>query len=203
MVNRFSIVGITLLLLFCSNSLLAADAAPWCELKVREQYRFYEINGEKLQDLQEQIRLYGTKWTDGKVYSAMTNWDIHYKYDVSCENGRYSVKSVDTSVDIVYHMPRVSSSDKLAPELSTVWNQYLACLQRHEFGHKNLAVQTASELNEIFASLPSFSSERALAAEITRRSEEKFKTLKQSQIDYDHETRHGETQGAILADAGA
>ncbi|WP_239028061.1 DUF922 domain-containing protein [Geomonas subterranea] len=189
--------GLALCILASSSPAFASDAAS-CELKVREGYRFYDISGRSLDDLVEQIRLNGTKWNDGKVYSAMTNWDIHYKYEVTCQNGRYSVKSAATRVDILYNMPRLNLAT-CAPELAGTWSEYLTHLQRHEFGHKELAVKAASEMNEMFGTLPSFSSEEDLAAEITRRTEEKFHNLKELQIGYDHDTRHGETQGAVLA----
>ncbi|QWV93970.1 DUF922 domain-containing Zn-dependent protease [Geomonas oryzisoli] len=197
MMHRFIVgAGISLLYLACSSSLFASDTAS-CELKVREGYRFYDITGKTLDDLVEQIRVNGTRWNDGKVYSAMTNWDIHFKYDVTCQNGRYSVKSAATRVDIVYNMPRLDLAT-CAPELAGCWSNYLTHLQRHEFGHKDLAVKTASEVNEMFGTLPSFASEEELAAEISKRTEEKFRKLKETQIEYDHDTRHGETQGAVL-----
>jgi len=188
--------GFALLFLTCASSLFAFDATS-CELKVREGFRFYDISGKNLDDLKEQIRLNGTKWTDGKVYSAMTNWDIHYKYEVARQDGRYSVKSVATRVDILYHMPRLNQAT-CTPDLAGIWSNYLTQLQKHEFGHKDLAVKTASEVNEMFVTLPSFSTEEELAAEITRRTGEKFRRLKEIQDQYDHDTRHGETQGAIL-----
>lgn len=188
--------GIALLFLACSAPLFASDTAS-CELKVREGYRFYDITGKTLDDLIQEIKLNGTKWNDGKVYSAMTNWDIHYKYEVICQNGRYSVKSAATRVDILYNMPRLNLAT-CAPELVTTWSNYLTHLQGHEFGHKDLAVKTASEVNEMFGTLPSFAREEDLAAEITKRTEEKFKKLKEIQIEYDRDTRHGETQGAVL-----
>ncbi|MBU5635779.1 DUF922 domain-containing Zn-dependent protease [Geomonas sp. Red69] len=191
--------GIALLFLASSSPLFASDTAS-CELKVREGYRFYDISGKTLDDLVEQIRVNGTRWNDGKVYSAMTNWDIHFKYDVTCQNGRYSVKSAATRVDILYNMPRLSQAT-CAPELAGVWSNYLVHLQRHEFGHKDLAVKAASEVNEMFGTLPSFASEEELAAEIGKRTAEKFRMLKEVQIEYDHDTRHGETQGAVLAAA--
>ncbi|WP_136523693.1 DUF922 domain-containing protein [Geomonas ferrireducens] len=201
MVHRLTArAAIALLVLACSSNLFASEA-PSCELKVREGYRFYEISGNSLDQLREQINQKGTKWSDGKVYSALTNWDIHYKYRVTSNNGRYSVRSADTTVEICYYLPRLDA-DSCTPELASRWKDYLTHLQRHEYGHKDLAVQAASQVNEMFATLPSFGSEEELAAEITKRTEEKFRHLKEIQIDYDRDTRHGETQGAVLLSAG-
>lgn len=197
MVHRLTVrAAIVLFVLTCSSNLFASES-PSCELKVREGYRFYDISGSTLDQLRKQINQKGTRWNDGKVYSAMTNWDIHYKYRVIRNNGRYSVRSADTTVEIGYFLPRLDV-DACTPELATRWKDYLGSLQRHEFGHKDLAVRTASEVNEMFATLPSFGTEEELAAEITRRTEEKFRQLKEIQIEYDRDTRHGETQGAVL-----
>lgn len=201
MVHRLTArAGIALLVLAFSSNLFASEA-PSCELNVREAYRFYEISGNSLDQLREQINLKGTKWNDGKTYSALTNWDIHYKYRVTRNNGRYSVRSADTSVDISYYLPKLNV-DSCTPDLAQRWKDYLAHLQRHEYGHKDLAVQTASQVNEMFATLPTFATEEELAAEITKRTEEKFRQLKEIQIDYDRDTRHGETQGAVLLSGG-
>ena len=73
-------------------------------------------------------------------------------------------------------------------------------LKRHEFGHKDIAVKAAAQINEILASLGSFSNQSKLKKEAIRRTEEKFRDMKQVQIQYDQDTRHGETQGAVLRD---
>lgn len=211
MASRSNIVaGIAVIVMLYSSSLLAADVGiptsmetkkdVSCELKVKERYEFYAIEGKTLDELREYMKAHGTKWNDGKVYSAETTWNIHYSYDICQDGGRYWIKSVKTKLDIMYRMPHMIAAAS-NPDLAMIWNNYLAQLQRHEFGHKDIAVKTASEINEIFASLATFSSERALKEEISLRTGEKFQRLKELQVEYDHETRHGETQGAILPDS--
>ncbi|HBA87255.1 MAG TPA: hypothetical protein DCZ75_04485 [Geobacter sp.] len=208
--SRISTYGcIAFIVTLCSSSLFAGDFGSAnlkqgvsCELRVKERYQFYNITGKTPDDLRKQMKQNGTKWNDGIVYSAQTTWDIHFSYDVSRENGRYGVKSANTRLEIIYYLPRMVATDA-DPELTLLWHDYLGCLQSHEFGHKDIAVKTATEINEILASIPSYQTEDELAQEITRRTEEKFKRLKDSQVEYDHETRHGETQGAILRSAPA
>jgi len=169
-----------------------------CELKVRENYQYYDIAGTSASQLRKQMKENGTKWPDGRVYAAVTSWDIRYSYDISYEGGRCSVKSVKTDVEIVYQLPR-SSSPELDPDLTQLWNDYLVRLKEHEFGHKDLAVKAASEINQVLVSLQGFSSDRELDREAKRRTGEKLQRLKEMQVRYDDETRHGETQGAVLA----
>jgi predicted secreted Zn-dependent protease len=167
-----------------------------CELNVKEKYQYYDVDGSTVRDLQKQIGENGTKWNDGRTYAAVTSWDIHYNYDVTDKDGKCSIKSVKTDVDIVYHLPRRVSRKN--GELTAKWDDYITHVKKHEYGHKDLAVKAAGEINETLASLPCFSSDAALEQEAKRRINEKMDQLKEVQIGYDHDTRHGETQGAVL-----
>ncbi len=170
-----------------------------CELKVNEKYQSYDVDGGNPDQLRRQMRQHGTKWDDGATYAAETNWDIRYGYEVAYEDGRCYLKSVKTDVDIIYHLPRRAASSAHS-ELTVLWEDFMRHLKRHEFGHKDIAVKTAAEINEMLGSLGSFSDENQLAREVSRRTEERFQRMKEAQIAYDHDTRHGESQGAVLPD---
>ncbi len=172
---------------------------PKVSLKVDEEYEFYDISGASSGEWRQQMRTGGTKWDDGKKYAALTTWDIRYRYETTSKNGRYSIKSVTTNVGIVYRFPRWLATPSTSKEqLAEMWHTYMDHLKTHEFGHKDLAVKTAAEINETLASLNSFSSSRELDKEAHRLAEKKLKRLKEAQVEYDAETHHGETQGAVL-----
>ena len=202
MVLRFCFfAGIAMLLALGGSALPAVASSPLPEvpreLKIKEKFEFYDITGATVGELGRQMRKNGTSWKDGKEYAAVTRWDIHYNYDIFSGDGGCSVKSVKTDVDIVYHLPRRLSSGADS-KLAAQWDIYLAHLKQHEFGHKDIAVKAAAEINEILASLPSFKSRAELEQEANRRTRQKFQWMKEVQIKYDDDTRHGETQGAIL-----
>lgn len=193
--------AVVFIVMACPPFAWAVGARPEvsCELKVNEKYKLYYVDGSTPDQLRKQMRKQGTKWNDGATYAAETSWDIRYDYDVFYEDGRCFVKSVRTDVDIVYYLPHKTSSAS-NPELQGLWDDFMTQLKRHEFGHKDIAVKTAAEINEILSSLGSFSSKSELEREAYRLTEEKFRRMKEVQIEYDHETRHGETQGAVLRD---
>lgn len=211
MVSRYRILSsVVVFIMTLSFSLRAGEAGSLrqsrqqqtmpevsCELKVREKYRFYDIDGANVAELRKQMKKNGTTWNDGKVYAGLTSWDIRYSYDVLSEDGKSWVNSVKTDVDIVYFLPRMVSATP-GSELAVLWDDYLTRLKQHEFGHKDIAVKTGTEINEVFASLATFDSHDELEREVKRRTEEKLLRLKEVQVAYDHETRHGETQGAVL-----
>lgn len=179
-----------------SASSQQASPEAACELKVKERYQYYDIDGLTVKELLNQMKHNGTKWDDGKTYAALTTWNLNFRYDISEQNDKYFVKSVRTDVEIVYHLPRKLSAGS---ELAAVWENYMDRLKRHEFGHKDITVKTAGEINEILASLPKYSNPKELEREAKRRTDQKLKQLKVLQVAYDDDTRHGETQGAILA----
>lgn len=107
------------MIIFSSSSLFAAEAASpgkpplsileisstatrqttpevSYEPRVKEKYKYYDIGGSSMSDLQKQINQNGTRWHDGKSYAAVTSWDIHYGYDVLNADGKCSVISVKT-----------------------------------------------------------------------------------------------------------
>ncbi|UFS71738.1 DUF922 domain-containing Zn-dependent protease [Geomonas sp. RF6] len=167
------------------------------ELMVKENYQYYDINGSDPDNLLHQMREKGTKWNDGKVYAALTTWDISYHYDVAEDNGKYSLKSIATDVDIVFHLPKRATPSGTDP-IAEMWNKYYENLKIHEFGHKDLAVKAAADINTSLASLGSFDSSKELEERAKSLVHEKLKRLRDVQVDYDDETQHGETQGAIL-----
>ncbi|MBJ6726969.1 DUF922 domain-containing protein [Geomesophilobacter sediminis] len=185
---------------FFTNLFQPTPPAPACELNVKEHYDFYDINGTSVGDLRKQMRSNGTRWNDGRVYAALTTWDIHYNYDIFEHDGRCGVKSVATDVDIVYHFPRRITSLATPDVIGGVWSDYYEHLKVHEFGHKELAIKAAGEINETLASLDNFSSRTDLEREVKRLIDAKLKKLNDDQVEYDAETHHGATQGAVLPD---
>lgn len=166
------------------------------ELLVNEKYQYYDIDGTTSSQLRRQMKEGGTKWSDGKVYAALTSWDIRYHYDITEKDGKYCISNVSTDVGIVYHLPRRVST--AADPMTQTWDSYYEHLKEHEFGHKDLAVKTAREINECLKALAPFADGRVLEREAKQLVRAKLERLKKAQVEYDDETRHGETQGALL-----
>lgn len=168
------------------------------EIKVKENIQYYDIDGITLADLLAQMKLNGTKWNDGKVYSALTSWNIRYDYDITLLDGRYYISSIKTDVDIVFQLPRLVSSARTPATLTDAWKTYIWNLTKHEDGHRDIAVSTGQEIYQILASIGSFTSGTELDAEARRLVKAKLQRLKEAQMEYDAETHHGKTQGAVL-----
>jgi predicted secreted Zn-dependent protease len=168
------------------------------EIQVKENFVYYDIDGVTPADLLSQMKHNGTKWSDGKIYAALTTWNIRYDYDITLLNGRYYLGSIKTKVDIVFHLPRLVPSAKTPDQLATTWKTYIGNLTNHEVGHRDLAVSAGQEIYQILASIGSSTNKSELDQEAKRLVEAKLQRLKKAQVEYDAETHHGKTQGAVL-----
>jgi predicted secreted Zn-dependent protease len=169
------------------------------QVKVTEKFNLYEIDGSTPDELRAQMKRNGTTWNDGKIYAALTTWDIRYHYEIKSADGRYSLDSIKTEVDIVFHLPRLVPQ-KASLQLTASWDDYLAHLKTHEFGHRDIAVGIGQEIYQGLSALSSASSKKELDEAANKLVREKFQHLKQAQVDYDQETHHGKKQGAVLMD---
>jgi predicted secreted Zn-dependent protease len=169
------------------------------QVKVSEDFQYYDIDGITSDELRAQMKHNGTTWNDGKVYAALTTWDIRYHYDIKQQDGSYRLSDISTNVDIVFHMPNLVRSKAPQP-LTLSWDSYLGNLKTHEFGHRDIAVNTGRELYQELAALGSYSSKDELDAQAKALVKVRFHRLKEAQIEYDAETHHGIKQGAVLAD---
>jgi predicted secreted Zn-dependent protease len=181
-----------------STPVLRLTEAP-SPVKVTEKFNLYEIDGSTPDELRAQMKRNGTTWNDGKVYAALTTWDIRYNYDIKSSNGRYYLDTIKTDVDIVFHLPRLVPQ-KASQELTASWNDYLTHLKTHEFGHRDIAIGIGQEIYQGLSSLGSATSRKELDDTANKLVRAKFQQLKQAQVDYDLETHHGKKQGAILMD---
>lgn len=169
-------------------------------LIINERYEYYDIQGANIAELERQMRQRGTRLNNGKVYAALTTWDIRYTYEISEHADNYSIDSVITDISVVYRLPnRLPVATVNSALLSEQWERYLLHLKEHEYGHKQISVKAAAEINQTLAGLGSFNSREQLQREAKRQVAALFKRLKELQITYDDETNHGIKQGAVLA----
>jgi len=164
---------------------------------VTEHYEYYKVAGNTEQELRRQMSRNGTKWNDGKTYDALTTWDITWDYTYNTTEEGCSVASFTTDVDIIFRLPKFESAGA-PPALSSKWDNYMTNLVIHENGHRDLALEAAAELNRAVAELGPTSNPSELDRKIRALGKEKMAAMKNIQVDYDHSTGHGKTQGAVF-----
>jgi predicted secreted Zn-dependent protease len=170
------------------------------QVTVSEKSEFYDIDGSTSEELRAQMKRKGTHWNDGKIYAALTTWDIRYHYDIESKDGKYALRAVRASVDIAFHLPRLMPSPKTPDQLKASWHEYYEHLLTHEHGHRDLSVEMTRDMCRRLSELGEFTDRAALEDAAKSLIKGDFKKLNQAQVEYDEDTHHGIKQGAVLTE---
>ncbi|MDB4890522.1 MAG: putative secreted Zn-dependent protease [Gemmatimonadetes bacterium] len=93
-------------------------------------------------------------------------------------------------------LPRWTPPTDTAPGLVTQWNQFIDALEKHEVGHKDIAARGAKEILHKLQTLTAPCA--TIGNEAQRVATEIVTRMREEQVAYDTETRHGVTQGATF-----
>lgn len=165
--------------------------APIPDVAVSTSTNYYEIRGSTEDDLRAQMDALGPSG-----YDAYTSWLIRWTYpdvttDVGCAAG-----PVKVSVLIVYTLPQWDAPPDAPTDLVEKWDAYVAALQLHEDGHKEIALDTGNEVLRALSDLPAYPSCEALGRSADAAGESVLDKYRRQEVQYDQTTDHGATQGA-------
>ena len=143
-----------------------------------------------------QIEYYDVQAPGGHLGHA--TWYVSYTYrSRSAPGGGCAVESVATKLDLKVRLPRWSQPAGASSELTARWDRYMDALQVHENGH----LQTGRDLESNFkrtASGISASDCSALDGALRASFDSLLRQATQRDKDYDAQTGHGATQGAVF-----
>jgi predicted secreted Zn-dependent protease len=173
----------------------AATARPLA-VQVTSATSFYEVDGADIRTLLASLRQRGP--SDGRqTWAASTSWVFRWAYqpilDATCR-----VQAARVDLDLTYVFPAWNAPTNAAPAVASTWEGYLARVELHEHGHRDIAQAAANDLARALEALPGQASCEALAEAARAAATELLARHAQTQIAYDRETGHGATQGAVL-----
>lgn len=163
-----------------------------------EKYEYYEICGCCEKDLHCDLKQKCIKWKDGRKYDSVTNWKVKWDYGHNRGPQVCTTDSFTVTVDVVFHLPKWARTGEAPLQLVKKWDRYMDRLLMHEQGHRDKAVEAATELTRAVAELPP----ALTCAELDRELDNLFSTrmdkLMKDQEEYDDMTKHGVVQGAVF-----
>ena len=165
---------------------------------VTEKYEYYEVCGCCDKDLQCDLKQKCITWTDGKKYDSVTNWKVKWDYNHKRTSQACTADSFLATVDVVFHLPKWVKTDNAPQPLVEKWDRYLKKLMEHEKGHRDRAVDAATELMHAVAELPPARTCAGLDREVNTLSQTRMNKLIEEQKEYDAATNHGIAQGAVF-----
>jgi predicted secreted Zn-dependent protease len=193
-----------MMLFLLASSLIALTgsvAAVPPGVEYTEQREAYPVVGSTRRELRSALR-HAQASKENEVASggsvARTVQDLGLRYELEPVAGGCRIKGLVVSLDVTIHLPEWKTESPPAKALLEDWLRMRDALERHEEGHRDIAIDSARFLYQEVSALGLQSDCQSL-----RREAQKvfFRAqLRHSVRDgaYEHRTRHGIAQGAVL-----
>lgn len=185
-----------------SAKLPSQGARSFTSPPVKVSHRYYSITGNSASQLRSQMSQRGPLDPhEGRRYDANTEWVVRWSYRYAQTGNQCKIRSANTNVAITFTLPKWNIPANADRSLVADWNAYLASLYLHEEGHKLNGVNAGQDIAQALNRLPAQSSCKALERSIQSTARAIIKQYNQKDLDYDHTTGHGYTQGAVFPPA--
>jgi len=168
---------------------------PGTEVSISSKYIYYQIMGATADDLRTQMNQFGRTDENGRHWDGYTEWYVTWSYPYSITDEGCTLGRVEVKVDITFVLPQWNPPANVSPRLVEKWKDYLAALELHEEGHKEIAIEAGYEIWRFLNGLSSYSSCDELEQAADAATEEILERYLQREAAYDQETEHGATQG--------
>ena len=159
----------------------------------RTTVTYYDVHGRTFAEVRADMHRLGPKVADSS-FVGETRSPMHWSWRTeSTGSGMCSIPNPSVSVNAQITLPRWTPPPDSEPGLATEWNRFIAALEKHEAGHKDISAKAGHDLVEQLRNLSGPCSQISMRANdiarvIVDRADEQQKA-------YDAATRHGITQG--------
>lgn len=200
--HRLVLVGFALCAASCAttprNPVL--DSYP-AGVEGRTSVIYYDVSGRTYAELHADMRRLGPK-TYGNSYVGETRSPMSWSWRTeSTTGGSCTLRDVRVRVNAEILLPRWTPPADADSSVVTEWKRFIAALETHEAGHKDISGRAGRDLKDQLRALTGPCSQVSMRAnDIARRI---IDDAAQAQKRYDAETRHGLTQGTGFGPAPA
>jgi predicted secreted Zn-dependent protease len=158
----------------------------------------YPVAGNSLKEISRSLdanALGDPHEASGKYY-ARTEWSIHADWEWmgsvrGCELDRGQVSAIITMTLPVLTTP-------VTPDVRTRWDTFVANTIVHESQHVRLVYDGLRTYQRDLDNLPAATTCAALERQLSALHLKEFGMIDRASVDYDAQTKHGETQGAVF-----
>jgi predicted secreted Zn-dependent protease len=156
---------------------------------------YYDVHGRSFDELRADMRRLGPKVADSS-FVGETRSPMRWSWRTESANGTCSVRDVTVTLNAQITLPRWTPPADTEPGLATEWARFVAALETHEAGHKDISAKAGSEIVTRLRGLSGLCSQiNTRAGDLARAIVDK---ASDDQKTYDAVTRHGLTQGTAF-----
>ncbi|MBS0432724.1 MAG: DUF922 domain-containing Zn-dependent protease [Proteobacteria bacterium] len=159
---------------------------------------YYDISASTGRQLIHEMETRGPLDPQGKRVPAYTIWHVTWNYRY--QSGPESCKLTDLTVEVdgTMTLPRWVDSGTAPKSLVQSWQSMMAALRVHEDGHYAHGVEAAREIAALREATPPAADCASLQRQFNAEATSILDKYAALDAKYDQDTRHGQTQGAIL-----
>jgi predicted secreted Zn-dependent protease len=157
---------------------------------------YYDVHGATARELVAQMRQLGPKTETGASFFGETQSPMRWQWSTRSNGQSCTANGVSVYIRSEITLPRWMPPPDAPPALVEQWKQFLAALETHEIGHKDISARAARDVLTAVRRLDTMCS--SFSAEAKRVTDGIVARLKVEQTTYDAQTRHGATQGATF-----
>jgi predicted secreted Zn-dependent protease len=175
-------------------ALLVSALPTQAAVGITERLERYTISGSTPSDLRSEMNSKGPRGNAGRVFDGYTRWYVTWRYRYNNFGNTCAITSVATSVTVTITLPDWDDEITADNNTRSKWSRFLAALESHERGHRQLGIDAAKEIDRAISGMRGRCD--ALEARVNEARYAILNKHRQLELDYDRDTDHGATQGA-------
>lgn len=164
-------------------------------LSVETKVARYRVTGATASELRSSMLAAGPE-DDGRSWFGMTDWEVRWQFRFEPSDNGCSMERVDVEFSSRMTLPEWEGERSADPDLVREWRAFARALRAHEDGHTATGLRAAHEIHRTLQSVRADSCE-TIAEEANSTAHEILDRFRQREREYDRETGHGRTQGAV------
>lgn len=161
----------------------------------------YAVNGKTTNELSKSLE--AASQTDphesaGNRYYARTDWLLSAHWLARETSSGCEVDKGDVSIAITMTLPALATTTGVPTDVLNRWNTFIQNTQTHETGHVKLAQQGARDYQRELGNFAPASNCDVLQTRLRDLFDKNFSAVDKANVNYDAQTQHGFTQGAVF-----
>jgi predicted secreted Zn-dependent protease len=176
-------------------ALLMSALPTQAAVGISDRLERYAISGSTPSDLRLEMNSKGPRGNaGGQVFDGYTRWSVIWRYRYNNFGNTCAITSVATSVTVTITLPKWDDEITADNNTRSKWSRYLAALELHERGHRQMGIDAAKEIDRVISGMSGRCD--ALEARANEAGKAILNKYRQLDLDYDRDTDHGAMQGA-------
>lgn len=178
------------LVLFCS-------AGSMCAQHVSCRTNYYAVTGSDLREIHQSFRAARPSRETGG-HDGFTVWNVSWRFNTFYNGSVCRLSGFSTTTTITIALPRWIVPTNATDTLKAEWARYIKALGQHEYGHAQLALGAAGEIQKRIREVTEDPSCDSLNQRVSGVCEGIMQKYKDFDAAYDQRTNHGLNDGARL-----